>query len=86
MSIAVSRVLNSVGTENFRAKIGEECLICLDELTHAVMTPCGHIFHASCIHGALTASSKCSICREDLPMFEGAMLVASGALLTKVHA
>ena len=57
---------------------GEECGICLEELTAAVTLPCNHKFCASCLDGWKSKfgdyhylkkekSKSCPLCREKIP-------------------
>lgn len=48
------------------------CCICQDEIypAHAiVITPCKHIFHASCLNDSLCYKSTCPLCITDLNEF-----------------
>ncbi|MFA6534853.1 MAG: RING finger domain-containing protein [Candidatus Babeliales bacterium] len=48
------------------------CCICQDEIypAHAIaITPCNHIFHASCLNKSLCLRRTCPLCRADLTEF-----------------
>ncbi|PUZ53286.1 hypothetical protein GQ55_5G041100 [Panicum hallii var. hallii] len=42
------------------------CPICMNELTEATSTVCGHIFCQKCIKAAIQAQKKCPTCRRSL--------------------
>ncbi|RLN24931.1 E3 ubiquitin-protein ligase RNF4 [Panicum miliaceum] len=42
------------------------CPICMNELTEATSTVCGHIFCQKCIKAAIQAQKKCPTCRKSL--------------------
>ncbi|CAO2181925.1 unnamed protein product [Urochloa humidicola] len=42
------------------------CPICMNELTEAASTVCGHIFCQKCIKAAIQAQKKCPTCRRSL--------------------
>lgn len=42
----------------------EECPICMDDVTNAVITACGHVFCRSCVeHWLMNEDAKCPLCR-----------------------
>ncbi|KAF4518211.1 hypothetical protein B566_EDAN005936 [Ephemera danica] len=46
---------------------GDSCPVCLQEgITRARVTPCGHIFHGSCLRKWLQQSHKCPLCMRNL--------------------
>jgi hypothetical protein len=54
---------NDLGMEGVRS-----CAICLDEIhpcDKIRKTPCGHLYHESCLQGWFTQGSRCPLCRED---------------------
>jgi E3 ubiquitin-protein ligase RNF4 len=42
------------------------CPICMNEITEAASTVCGHIFCQPCIKAAIKAQKKCPTCRRKL--------------------
>ncbi|RZC59860.1 hypothetical protein C5167_007158 [Papaver somniferum] len=44
------------------------CPVCMCSLVEATSTNCGHIFCKLCIQAALSARSKCPVCRKELSM------------------
>jgi hypothetical protein len=57
--------------------LGHECSICQDDVdtdldqycsgkSNLVVTPCGHVFHSSCLHEWLENNSTCPLCRHEL--------------------
>lgn len=47
-------------------KWNDICAICLNNMTHARRTPCGHIFHAQCLRCCIKISTKCPLCKADI--------------------
>lgn len=60
----------SVSWKNFLFQIrgGYSCAICLDKmrLLSARCTPCGHVFHGSCLRKCLLYSNQCPLCKHEL--------------------
>lgn len=50
------------------------CSICLDEMkcegSEVIRTPCGHVYHESCIFRWLDNSDSCPLCRTKFPLME----------------
>ena len=44
----------------------EECAVCLERLHDPVITPCAHVFGASCIERVIEGQHKCPMCRAEL--------------------
>src|SRR5438034_8495186 len=44
----------------------EICSICLDTLSHPVITACAHTFDSSCIEEAIQRQHKCPLCRAEI--------------------
>ncbi|GAA5914811.1 uncharacterized protein JCM6883_005622 [Sporobolomyces salmoneus] len=44
-----------------------ECQVCVQLLVEAITSPCGHSFCRNCLTRAYDHSSKCPLCRSDLP-------------------
>ena len=52
---------------------GEECMICLEELSTGlplgiIRSPCSHFYHYNCILTWIQRSSSCPICRSHIPV------------------
>lgn len=47
-------------------KWNDICAICLNSMTHARRTSCGHIFHAQCLRSCLKVSTKCPLCKAEI--------------------
>jgi SWI/SNF-related matrix-associated actin-dependent regulator of chromatin subfamily A3 len=45
---------------------GEECIVCLDELSAPVITPCKHYYCRECILRVLQNKTECPMCRRNL--------------------
>ncbi|XP_058796779.1 uncharacterized protein LOC131667404 [Phymastichus coffea] len=47
-------------------KFDDVCAVCLSPMTLARVTPCQHLFHASCLRQCLKTSDACPICKREL--------------------
>ncbi|KAG6603243.1 E3 ubiquitin-protein ligase RING1-like protein, partial [Cucurbita argyrosperma subsp. sororia] len=51
-----------------------DCCICLDEMMNkkreVIRTPCGHVYHESCIFQWLNLHNSCPLCKRPLPLEE----------------
>lgn len=47
-----------------------ECQVCVTLLLDPLTTPCGHTFCKKCLFHSLDHSTRCPLCRSDLPGFE----------------
>lgn len=52
---------------------GQQCVICHEwvwkvneEGSGPVVTPCGHVFHSSCVHSSLAVNYNCPLCKQTL--------------------
>ena len=52
---------------NARAK--ETCSVCLEDISDAAVTPCGHIFCTECLKQLQVRQIKCPMCRAKIPNF-----------------
>ena len=53
------------------SKSSMTCSICLNDFTnftYAKKTPCGHVYHASCIIPWLLVKNTCPVCRNEFPI------------------
>ncbi|KAI6182441.1 RING-type domain-containing protein [Aphelenchoides bicaudatus] len=47
--------------------IGEQCVICCSEMTSGVLrTPCGHLFHNTCVKKWICVKAVCPLCNKNL--------------------
>lgn len=44
-----------------------ECAVCLQVCVHPVQLPCGHIFCFLCVKGIANQSTRCAMCRQEIP-------------------
>lgn len=42
------------------------CPVCLCDMVSARITPCYHLFHASCLHRCLKTNNTCPMCKREL--------------------
>ncbi|KAH8930482.1 hypothetical protein BT69DRAFT_681142 [Atractiella rhizophila] len=62
------RNLKSDSSQGFTGETGivqVPCAICLEPVTNARLTPCGHLFCLECIDQALARRRRCPTCRTD---------------------
>ena len=45
---------------------GEECPICLGNITLPIALECGHVFCMVCVKGIANTTKNCAICRRDI--------------------
>jgi len=62
-SPALLSLVNNVASEL-------ECQVCVTLLLDPLTTPCGHTFCKKCLFHSLDHSSRCPLCRSELPGFE----------------
>lgn len=44
-----------------------ECAVCLQTCIHPVQLPCRHIFCYLCVKGVTQQSTRCAMCRQEIP-------------------
>ena len=60
-------------SDKSKTRCGGQCAICLDELNASAWQqelPCGHTFHAICVHPWLSLSESCPVCRRSCRLGE----------------
>ena len=58
-----------VSKELLKSRAQETCSVCLETITDAAVTPCGHIFCSVCMKELQTRQIKCPMCRSRIPNF-----------------
>ena len=63
----ILKVLNKIADSNGEdLNKDENCVICYDEFTDPVLTPCGHMFCGDCLKMWLETKKNCPTCKADL--------------------
>lgn len=63
--IGVLRRYRNASAEEI-AEFDDVCAVCLSPMNRARVTPCQHLFHASCLRECLKTSDACPICKREL--------------------
>lgn len=58
-----------VSQDLLKSRAEETCSVCLETITNAAVTPCGHIFCSTCMKELQTRRIKCPMCRSKIPNF-----------------
>ena len=58
-----------VAEDLLKSRAQETCSVCLETITDAAVTPCGHIFCSVCMKELQTRQIKCPMCRSRIPNF-----------------
>jgi len=58
-----------VSQQLIKSRAEETCSVCLEKITDAAVTPCGHIFCSTCMKELQTRQIKCPMCRSKIPNF-----------------
>lgn len=55
--------LNDVGKERLRVQMRENCPVCMNQMSDAMITSCGHVFCQSCVSQITSRRLNCPLCR-----------------------
>ena len=58
-----------VSEKLLKSRAEETCSVCLELITDAAVTPCGHIFCSTCMKALQNRQINCPMCRSKIPSF-----------------